>query len=124
MTLTDAQQKIVSQICSLQEESLKGILIRINLGENSEGETYESIFEDLELTRDDFDEAVIDSLRILIKVSEQPENLFELLHDIDIDIFEQVMFLFRERLEREYPKAYENLKYKIFVWKSINHSKS
>ena len=42
-------------------------------------------------------------------------NWFEYFDMIDVEIFEYIMFLFRKDIEPVYPKAYENLKYKLFI---------
>lgn len=124
MNLTQAQCKIIEQLCSVQFESLKSILLKEDLGRDENGITYEVIFEILEITREDFDKEIIGIFNAFSSLKDNPENLFECLDEIDLEIFEYLMYLFKDDIIEYYPKAYDNLMYKVFLYKTANSMRS
>ena len=124
MNLTVAQQNIIIKICSIQFESLEDLLQKQDLGDMCDGQSYEEFFEEMGFDRLDFDKELISTIQTFHDVVLEPNRMFEYFDMIDVEIFEYIMFLFRKDIEPVYPKAYENLKYKLFIWKSATLNRS
>lgn len=124
MNLTVAQQTIIIKVCSIQFESLEDLLKTHNLGNMEDGQSYEEFFKEMGFDRLDFDRELISTIQTFHDVVLEPNRMFEYFDMIDVEIFEYIMFLFRKDIEPVYPKAYENLKYKLFIWKSANLHRS
>jgi len=120
MELTSAQCTIVEKVCSAQFASLEDLLRMDDLGILDNGEHYNKILADVGLDKLDFDREVIETYDRFQIIQMSPNKLFEILDIVDIEIFEYIMFLYRNQLENKYPKAYANLMQKLFIWKQIH----
>jgi len=120
MILTDAQKTIIKQICSIQFDSLEEVLKKKDLGIMSDGTSYQQFFDEMGIDRLDFDHELINTVESFRRVNHNPEVIFEVFEIIDFEIFDYIMDLYREEIILKYPKAFENLKDKIFIWKQVN----
>jgi len=112
--LTEAQHFIVKEVCSIQYESLIRILIKAELGSDDEGEEYSDIFEELDFTRQEFDDKLIETISNFGLVKKSPEKLFS-LEELDIMVFRQILHLYDRKWKNRYPKALANLWNKLFI---------
>ena len=124
MELTHAQQSIVKQLCDIQSDECKELFLKMELGNTSEGQPYEEFFEELNMTRDEWDDQLIETITTFQDVSQEPGKLFELFDEIDVEVFDYMLILFRDTIENELPKAYNNLKHKVDIWRSLNTQRS
>ncbi len=122
MELTHAQQSIVKQLCEIQSNELKELFVKVDLGNTTDGQPYEEFFEELGITRDEWDDQLINTIITFQDVSQEPGKLFELFDEIDVEVFEYLLLLFRDTIEKQLPKAYYNLKRKVEIWKLITKS--
>ena len=119
MQLSNAQKRLIREICKIQNETLTDILISPELGTNDWGEKWEHIMKDLEVSREQFDDEVIISTQVYQGIDKDPNTLFEALDEIDFKVFEYILELFDDQLKDIYPKAYENLLVKVALWKDL-----
>jgi len=119
MQLSNAQKRLIREICKIQNETLTDILISPELGTNEWGEKWEHIMKDLEVSRKQFDDEVITSTQVYKGIDKDPNTLFEALDEIDFKVFEYILELFDDQLKDIYPKAYENLLIKVNLWKDL-----
>ena len=117
--LTEAQNIIIKEVCSIQFESLEDILIQIDLGEDEEGERYEDIFIELGILRKDFDERLVETIENFKIVYKEPERIYQ-LEELDLMIFRHILHYFSRRWDGRYPKALSNLWNKLFIWNISN----
>lgn len=117
--LTEAQNTIIQEVCSIQFESLEDILISIDLGEDEEGDRYEDIFIELGIERKDFDEKLVETIDNFQWVHSDPERIFK-LEELDLMVFRHILHNFRHRWESKFPKALSNLWNKLFIWNISN----
>jgi len=115
--LTDAQKVIVKDVCSIQFQSLEDILIDPDIGETEDGDKYEDIWDDLGITRIDFDKALIYTIRNFKHVYKDPAQVY-FLDDLDMLVFRHILHNFDQELKwtEKYPKAYSNLWNKLFLF--------
>jgi len=117
--LTEAQNTIIQEVCSIQFKSLEDILIRVDLGEDEEGERYEDILNELRILRKDFDEKLIETINNFQWVCNDPRRIFQ-LEELDLMVFRHVLHNFRYKWENRFPKALSNLWNKLFIWNVSN----
>ena len=117
--LTEAQNIIVQEVCSIQFESLEDILINVDLGSDEEGDKYEDIFIELGIKRSDFDEKLIETWKNFQLVYEKPEKVYQ-LEELDLLIFKHILHNFGRKWDNKYPKALSNLWNKLFIWNISN----
>jgi len=117
--LTEAQRIIIRDICSIQFKSLSDILIKPDLGDDEEGESYQSIMDELGFGRKDFDEELINTIGEFKRVQKDPELIYE-LDELDLVVFKHILHNFRHKWEDKYPNAMRNLWDKLFIWTMSN----
>lgn len=120
--LTPPQVTIIKEVCSIQFRSLEDVLIKIDLGSNSENEPYEEILHDIGCSRKDFDEELIDTYQKFRGVYEEPEKVYE-LSEIELLIFKHILHKWEHKWIGDYPKALANLWNKLFLFTAINEMK-
>lgn len=117
--LTEAQNVIIKEVCSIQFESLEDILINADLGEDEEGEKYEDIFIELGIERKDFDEKLIETIKNFQMVYDDPQKVYQ-LEELDLMVFRHVLHNFQHKWGNRFPKALSNLWNKLFIWNIAN----
>ena len=117
--LTDAQRYIIREICSIQFKSLTDILMRVELGTDEDGEDYQDIFTELDITRGDFDEKLIETIGNFKEVSQNPELVFN-LEELDMLVFRHILHNFSHHWDEKFPKAMANLWNKLFLQSVTN----
>ena len=120
--LTPAQENIIREVCSIQFTSLEDILMKVNLGNDSEDEPYEQILSDMGCTRRDFDEELFGTYNNFKEVHSDPEKVFKLC-EIDLLIFKHILHKWEHKWMEKYPKALTNLWNKLFLFSAINEIK-
>lgn len=117
--LTEAQNTIIQEVCSIQFESLEDILINVDLGTDEDNERYEDIITELGILREDLDEKLIETIHNFQGVHDEPAKIFQ-LEELDLMVFRHVLHNFGHRWENRFPKALSNLWNKLFIWNVSN----
>lgn len=125
MIFTSAQQTIIRELCSIEFQTLEGILIKPVLGDLDEDFTIEEILMMHGCTREDYDKELLDAYKQFQLLHDNPDTLFNLGH-YEILIFIQVLHLLEDQWMDRFPNALINLWNKIFIWETSNeiHSKN
>ena len=117
--LTEAQNIIVKEICSIQFTALNNIFMETDLGEDEVGESYEDVFANMGCSRKDFDEELMGVIDKFQEVHDDPEKIYT-FEELDMIVFRHILHNFRHKWEDKYPKALENLWNKLFIWTISN----
>lgn len=107
--LTEAQIKIIKEICEIQFKSLDDILINPDLDPD-----YVVILEAYGCTREDFDKTIIGTRKRFMGLYEDPKKVFE-LPTMDLIMIRFILERGKHFWVDKYPKALYNLLYKLLT---------
>jgi len=113
--LTDTQQLIIREVCSIQYESLVNILIDTDLGVNKEGEKWEDVLKEFEIDRSKFDEQLIKILEKFNSIKDNP-GLISLSEEYELSVFLKILISFGYKWKNKYPVGYLRLLEKVTFW--------
>lgn len=119
MELSEPQKRLIREICQIQYNTLTEILLSSELGTNSWGEKWEDVLESMDLSREEFDDGITETVKTYQNINNDPNTLFSSLNEFDFKVFEYILELLDDQLLVLYPKAYENLLVKVDLWKDI-----
>ena len=112
--LSESQKNIIQEVCSIQYKSLIDILTKIDLGCDEDGEDWEMVLRELDITRADLDRELVQTIHNFEKVRKNPIEVFN-LEPLDMLVFRYILFNWSHYWEDKYPNALRNLWNKLFL---------